>query len=72
MNFSKTDSAREIERKFLIERLADGLTKFRHAEIDQGYLAVGPGGIQVRLRKKGSVRSLTYKSRYSNIELAHD
>jgi hypothetical protein len=27
----------------------------------QGYLAVGRGGLQVRLRKKGSVRSLTFK-----------
>jgi CYTH domain-containing protein len=61
MNFSKTDSSREIERKFLVKRLPDELEKFPHDEIAQGYLALGPGGIQVRLRKKGSIRSLTYK-----------
>lgn len=61
MNFSKTDSSREIERKFLVKRLPDDLEKFRHDEIVQGYLAIAPGGIQVRLRKKGSIHSLTYK-----------
>jgi CYTH domain-containing protein len=29
--------------------------------VEQGYLAAGSGGLQVRLRKKGSVLSLTYK-----------
>ena len=52
---------REIERKFLLKRLPDGLTTFPHEEIEQGYLALERGGVQVRLRKKGPVRSLTYK-----------
>lgn len=61
MNSPKTASSQEIERKFLIKKLPAALAKFPHAEIAQGYLAVGPGGVQVRLRKKGAVRSLTFK-----------
>lgn len=61
MNAAKKQSTREIERKFLLKRYPPGLKKFPHATIAQGYLAVGPGGLQVRLRKKGAVRSLTFK-----------
>lgn len=61
MGASKKPSTREIERKFLLKRLPSDLSKFPHDSITQGYLAVGPGGLQVRLRKKGSVRSLAYK-----------
>jgi CYTH domain-containing protein len=61
MGVSKKLSTREIERKFLLKRLPPQLEKFPHHSITQGYLAVGPGGLQVRLRKKGSVRSLAYK-----------
>lgn len=52
---------REIERKFLLNRLPDALAQFPHEEIEQGYLAVERGGVQVRLRKKGTVRTLAYK-----------
>ncbi len=61
MSSTKTDSSREIERKFLLKRIPDGLMDYPHEEILQGYLAVERGGVQVRLRKKGSVCSLTYK-----------
>jgi CYTH domain-containing protein len=61
MNASKKQSTREIERKFLLKRFPPGLKKFPRDTIVQGYLAVGRGGLQVRLRKKGSVRSLTFK-----------
>ena len=61
MSGSKKPSSREIERKFLLKRFPPGLKKFPHDTIEQGYLAVGRGGLQVRLRKKGSVRSLTFK-----------
>jgi adenylate cyclase len=61
MRATKKPSLREIERKFLLKRFPPGLQKFPHDTIEQGYLAVGRGGLQVRLRKKGSVRSLTYK-----------
>lgn len=61
MSASKKQSTREIERKFLLKHFPPGLKKFPHDMIVQGYLAVGRGGLQVRLRKKGSVRSLTFK-----------
>ena len=51
---------REIERKFLLKRLPENL-KSRCYIIDQGYLASEPAGRQVRLRKKGSIASLTFK-----------
>ena len=61
MSASGKPSSREIERKFLVKRFPAGLQSFPHDTIEQGYLAVGRRGLQVRLRKKGSVRSLTYK-----------
>lgn len=61
MTFTKTGAPLEIERKFLLKHLPDGLVDHPHEEIAQGYLALERGGVQVRLRKKGSIRSLTYK-----------
>ncbi|MEP6937954.1 MAG: hypothetical protein ABI871_07785, partial [Chthoniobacterales bacterium] len=61
MGLTKTEPPREIERKFLLKRLPDGLCECPHEEIAQGYLAVEKGGVQVRLRKKAAVRSLTFK-----------
>lgn len=58
---TKENSLSEIERKFLVKRFPPGLKKFPHGVIEQGYLAVGRGGLQVRLRKKGSSLTLTYK-----------
>lgn len=54
-------SHREIERKFLVRRLPENLAHHCHREIEQGYLAVAPGGVQVRLRKAGAEHTLTYK-----------
>ena len=59
-------ASREIERKFLLKRVPDGLEQFPHDEIAQGYLATESGGVQVRLRRKGNVRSLTYKRSTKN------
>ena len=53
---------REIERKFVVLKLPKNLRSFPHAKIAQGYLAIAPKGVQVRLRKKATARSLTYKS----------
>lgn len=55
------DAHREIERKFLLKRLPDRLSQFPHEDIEQGYLAVERGRVQVRLRKKGNLCTLTYK-----------
>jgi CYTH domain-containing protein len=54
-------SHREIERKFLVRNLPENLGGFPHSEIAQGYLALAPGGVQVRLRKSGAEHWLTYK-----------
>ncbi|MFL6584276.1 MAG: CYTH domain-containing protein [Chthoniobacterales bacterium] len=61
MTLTRTDAHREIERKFLLKRFPDGFSQFPHEEIEQGYLAIERGGVQVRLRKKGNVRTLAYK-----------
>lgn len=55
------DSYREIERKFLVRELPANLASFPHGEIEQGYLAIAPEGVQVRLRKAGDTHSLTFK-----------
>src|SRR2546423_12183224 len=54
-------SSREIERKFLIKRLPVEILRSRHFRIAQAYLANEPGGRHVRLRKKASTTSLTFK-----------
>ncbi|MDP9003375.1 MAG: adenylate cyclase [Verrucomicrobiota bacterium] len=61
MGALKKPSTREIERKFLLKRFPPGLKNFPPHLIEQGYLAVGLGGVQVRLRKKGTNRTLTFK-----------
>ena len=60
---NRTRHNREIERKFLVDKewLPDNLKQFRSFVIDQGYLATESAGRQVRLRKAGSSRSLTFK-----------
>lgn len=37
------------------------LARYPHAEIEQGYLAIATDGVQVRLRKAGEKRILTFK-----------
>jgi adenylate cyclase len=54
-------TSREIERKFLIKEVPPGLQKHTHKTINQGYLAVDRGGVQVRLRRAGKQFFLTYK-----------
>lgn len=58
---------REIERKFLVADVPSGLEKRKRYEISQAYLAIDPGGTQVRLRKSNDERSLTVK-RGSGVE----
>ncbi len=57
---------REIERKFLVRELPAKLEDFPHAEIDQGYLAIEPDQVQVRMRKAGEDLSLTFKRNEEN------
>jgi CYTH domain-containing protein len=63
----KEKAAREIERKFLVRKLPDGLTSYSHAEISQGYLVSMDDGLQVRLRKSGDKYSLTFKRGAGNV-----
>ena len=44
-----------------MRQLPENLEAFPHADIAQGYLAIAPKGVQVRLRKAGEKHSLTYK-----------
>ena len=46
-------SSLEIERKFLVAETPDGLEGYPHEAIRQGYLALEPGGAEVRIRQKG-------------------
>jgi adenylate cyclase len=50
----------EIERKFLVERPPDGLGE--GDRIEQGYLAIGDDGVEVRVRRRGDDMTLTIKS----------
>jgi CYTH domain-containing protein len=52
---------REIERKFLVKWLPSNLKQSRRFVIEQGYLATESAGRQVRLRKAGNTKSLTFK-----------
>ncbi len=50
----------EIERKFTLKKLPDGLEKYEYADIVQGYLLRNP---VVRVRKWNDKYILTYKSK---------
>lgn len=55
------DARREIERKFLVRKLPEDLTRYPSNEMSQGYLVSTDDGLQVRLRKTRERFSLTYK-----------
>jgi adenylate cyclase len=50
----------EIERKFLLEKVPDGLDQWPHVEIAQGYLA-NDSQAEARLRQMGKDRLITVK-----------
>src|SRR3954447_17300189 len=50
----------EIERKFLLDALPEGLDA--GARIEQGYVALDPAGAEVRVRRKGDEHTLTVKT----------
>jgi adenylate cyclase len=51
----------EIERKFLVEQLPNGLDSFPSREIEQGYLAI-TDDVEVRVRRYGQESFVTVKS----------
>lgn len=53
-------SGTEVERKFLVERLPDGLEAAPPTRIEQGYLVVGE--VEVRLRRADDETLLTIKA----------
>ena len=50
----------EIERKFLVTAVPDGLGE--GDAIDQGYLAIAPDGVETRIRRRAGAATLTVKS----------
>jgi adenylate cyclase len=66
-NRAKPRSARhssgiEIERKFLLSDRPPGLEDVPCRRLEQGYLAVGADGVEVRIRRAGEKTTLTVKS----------
>jgi adenylate cyclase len=60
-------SGREIERKFLVSELPAGWRRARHALIAQGYLVIGAGGDEARLRRLDHRHLLTVKSGHGTV-----
>lgn len=50
----------EIERKYLVRRLPDGIGQYEHYEIEQAYLCTSP---TLRIRRMGDVCLLTVKEK---------
>lgn len=55
----------EIEKKFLVKTLPEGLGQYKKKDIEQGYLCSSP---VVRIRRSNNQYILTYKSLPSGIE----
>jgi len=51
--------AREIERKFLVDRMPEEIARVPEEEVAQGYLATGDD--EVRVRRRGGAHVLTVK-----------
>src|ERR687888_749206 len=52
----------EVERKFVLNEPPPGLESHPHTRIEQGYLAIGVDGVEVRIRRCDGECSLTVKS----------
>ena len=52
----------EIERKFLVAALPPDLADHPGQRIEQGYLAIAPDGVEVRVRRRAGQATLTVKS----------
>jgi CYTH domain-containing protein len=60
----------EIERKFLLERLPDGLPEGER--IRQGYLAIADDGVEVRVRERAGTATLTIKSGPAHVRVEEE
>ena len=52
----------EIERKFLVTELPAEIAHHPGQRIEQGYLAIAPDGVEVRVRRRAGQATLTVKS----------
>jgi adenylate cyclase len=52
----------EVERKFLVSARPPGLESHPRERIEQGYLALGEDGVEVRVRRREGECTLTVKS----------
>lgn len=52
----------EVERKFLVGEPPGELPGARRTEIEQGYLVLGDGGAEARVRRRSGTCTLTVKS----------
>lgn len=55
------DAIVEIERKFLVPELPPGLGRWPATRIEQGYIAIGGDGTEVRVRRRDGDVVLTVK-----------
>ena len=52
----------EIERKFLLTALPEAVRSVPGERVEQGYLAIGSDGVEVRVRRRAGACTLTVKS----------
>ena len=52
----------EIERKFLLSELPGAVRAAPGERVEQGYLAIGTDGVEVRVRRRAGACTLTVKS----------
>ena len=52
---------REIERKFLVVDPPPDLERHPHSHVQQGYVAIDPAGVEVRIRRRDEQTVLTIK-----------
>jgi CYTH domain-containing protein len=52
----------EIERKFVLAERPAGLEEHPSQRLEQGYLAIGPAGAEVRVRRKNAETLMTVKT----------
>jgi adenylate cyclase len=65
-------SGSEIERKFLVDGVPDGVTVESREPIRQGYLAVADDGSELRVRAIGDAFRLTVKSGGGEVRSEHE
>lgn len=60
----------EIERKFVVARAPDPLPEGER--IEQGYLAIAPDGVEVRIRRRAGRSTMTVKSGPAHVRVEEE